>query len=107
MKKMLLSIAILLILCACTNNRFDQETWLNEPEKRNSMVHSLINQFELVGMTETEIIALLGEPAQKVDEPSRQYVYYLGRAGLGVDDSLLRLNFNNDSEIESHEVTHD
>lgn len=47
------------------------------------MVQSLINKYELKGMTEAEIIDLLGEPAQKLDQPSRQYVYYLGKAGLG------------------------
>lgn len=49
-------------------------------------------------MTETEIIGLLGEPEQKLDELSRQYVYYLGRAGLGGDDRLLRLDFFNKLE---------
>ncbi|NUU74449.1 hypothetical protein [Paenibacillus xylanilyticus] len=107
MKRMMLSVLLLLILSACNNNQFDKETWLTEPEKRNSMVYSLKNKYELIGMTETEIIDLLGEPAQKVNEPSLQYVYYMGRAGYGVDDSLLRLNFNKDSEIESHEVTND
>ncbi|MFK0521713.1 hypothetical protein ACINKY_05820 [Paenibacillus illinoisensis] len=107
MKKMLFSVLLLLFLCGCSSNHFDQKTWFNEPEKRNSMVHSLLKQFELIGMTETEIIDLLGEPAQKVDEPSRQYVYYLGRAGLGVDDRLLRLHFNKEGGIESHEVTND
>lgn len=58
-------------------------------------------------MTNTEIIDLLGEPEQMLDEPSPQFVYYLGRAGLGVDDSLLRLYFNKNGELESHEITHD
>ncbi|WP_339286172.1 hypothetical protein [Paenibacillus sp. FSL R5-0486] len=57
-------------------------------------------------MTETEIIDLFGEPEQKFDEPSRQY-YYLGRAGVGVDDSLLRLSFDKNGELESHDVSHD
>jgi len=106
MKKLLLVIILLISLCSCSNS-FDKERWLKEPEKRNSIVNSLINKYELEGMTETQIVDLLGEPEQKVDEPFRQYVYYLGRAGLGVDDRLLRLNFNNNGEIESYKVTHD
>jgi hypothetical protein len=106
MKKIVLSVLLLLILCSCSS-QFNKETWLKEPDKRNDMVQSLINKHELKGMTEAEVIDLLGEPAQKLDEPYRQYVYYLGRAGLGVDDSLLRLNFNKNGELESHEVTHD
>lgn len=106
MKKIFLSLLLLLILCACGSS-FDKEQWLSEPETRNSMVNSLTNKYELEGMTEKEIIDLLGEPAQKLDEPARHFVYYLGRAGLGVDDSLLKLHFNQDGELESHELTHD
>lgn len=106
MKKIFLSLILLLILSSCSN-QFNKEKWLEAPEKRNSMVYSLINKYELEGMTETEIVNLLGEPAEKLDEPDRQYVYYLGRAGLGVDDSLLRLSFNQNGELESHEITHD
>lgn len=106
MKKIVLSLLLLLILCSCSN-QFNKKTWFEEAEKRTSMVYSLINSYELKGMTETEIIDLLGEPEQKLDEPSRQYVYYLGRAGLGVDDSLLRLSFDKNGELESHEISHD
>ncbi|WP_091182724.1 hypothetical protein [Paenibacillus catalpae] len=106
MKKIVLSFLLLVILCSCSS-QFNKETWLEEPDKRNDMVHSLIKMYELKGMTETEIIDLLGEPAEKREEPSRQFVYYLGRAGLGVDDSLMRLNFNKNGELESHEVSHD
>jgi hypothetical protein len=106
MKKLLLSLLLLLILCSCSA-QFDKETWSKEPEKRNNMVHNLINKYELDGMTDAEIIDLLGEPEQKLDEPSPQFVYYLGRAGLGVDDSLLRLYFNKSGKLESHEITHD
>lgn len=106
MKKIMLSILLLLQFSACSYS-FHQETWLQDPEKRNGMVRSLINQqHELKGMTEQEIIQLLGEPAEKLDKPTRQFVYYLGRAGFGVDDSLFRLTFKN-GKLESHEVTHD
>jgi len=107
MKKIILSCLVLLILSSCSSRQFDQEAWMKEPEKRSGMVSSLTGKYELKGMTETEIIDLLGEPEEKLDEPSRQYVYYLGRAGLGVDDSLLRLSFDENGELESHRVTHD
>lgn len=90
MRKIFLSLLILLFLCAC-QNQFHTEGWLDDPEKRNSMVYNLLDKYELKGKTEDEIISLLGKPEQKIDEPVPQYVYYLGRAGLGVDDSLLRL----------------
>lgn len=106
MKKVLPSLLLLLVLCAC-GTPFDKEQWLTEPDSRNSMVDSLANKHKLEGMTEEEIIDLLGEPAQKLDEPARQFVYYLGRAGLGVDDSLLKLHFNQKGGLESYEITHD
>lgn len=106
MKKVFVSLLLLLILCAC-GTPFSSEQWLAEPDSRNSMVDSLINNHKLEGMTEKEIVDLLGEPAQKLDEPARQFVYYLGRAGLGVDDSLFKLHFNQNGELKSYEITHD
>lgn len=106
MKKLPFVIILILILCSCSN-QFESEKWLKEPEKRSSMVYDLINKYELEEMTETQIVDLLGKPEQIVEEPFREYVYYLGRAGLGVDDSLLRLKFNNDGELESYKITSD
>jgi hypothetical protein len=55
-------------------------------------------------MTEEEVTNLLGKPEQKVEEPTLQYVYYLGRAGLGVKDTLLVLEFNSSGTVESHRI---
>lgn len=106
MKKVLFALFVLLVLCSCSS-QFDKEVWSDEPEKRNAMVNSLVNKYELIGMMEKEIVTLLGEPAQKLEEPTMQYVYYLGRAGLGVDDSLFRLHFADDGKLKSHEISHD
>jgi hypothetical protein len=107
MKKFVFASLLLLILCSCSSTSFNKETWSNEPEKRNGILQSLVKQHELKGMTEADIIDLLSEPAQKLDEPSRQFIYYLGRAGFGVDDSLLRLYFNEEGMVKRYEVTHD
>lgn len=45
---------------------------------------SLLDKYELKGKTVNEIISLLGEPGEKLDEPVLEYVYYIGRAGLGL-----------------------
>ncbi|NOU70338.1 hypothetical protein GC098_02620 [Paenibacillus sp. LMG 31458] len=104
MKKIFLSLLVLLFLCAC-DQQFNKDGWLKEPEKRNDMVYNLINKYELVGMTEEEIIRLLGKPEQKIDKPNIQYVYYLGTAGLmGVSVSLLRLQFDQNGKLDSHEI---
>ncbi|WP_053375147.1 hypothetical protein [Paenibacillus sp. FJAT-27812] len=106
MKRILLSLLVLLFLCSC-QKQFSAEVWKDEPEQRNSMVDHLINRGELKDKTESEIISLLGEPEQKIEEPNHEFVYYLGRAGLGVDDSLLKLKFGKDGKLESHLITHD
>ncbi|WP_052350476.1 hypothetical protein [Paenibacillus gorillae] len=72
------------------------------------MLSNLLNKNNnLVGKTENEIIALIGKPEQKLDEPSFQYVYYLGRAGLGVDDSMLVLQFDESWKVKSHKIRYD
>ncbi|MCR8634570.1 lipoprotein [Paenibacillus radicis (ex Xue et al. 2023)] len=105
MKKILLTLLSVLFLSSC-QNQFNSESWLDDPEKRNSMVYDLLNKHELIGKSDKEIISLLGEPEQKLEEPALQYVYYLGRAGLGVDDSLLILQFDQNGKLESHKISH-
>ncbi|MBW7454174.1 hypothetical protein ACFOLF_26420 [Paenibacillus sepulcri] len=68
MKKIFLSLVLLLFLCAC-QNQFNSKGWLDNPEKRNSMVDNLLDNYDLKGKTEDEIISLLGEPEQKIDQP--------------------------------------
>jgi hypothetical protein len=68
------------------------------------MVYDMLEKNELKGKQEDEIISLLGEPEQKIDEPVLQFVYYLGRAGLGVDDMLLVLQFDQNGKLESHKI---
>ncbi|WP_249900267.1 hypothetical protein [Paenibacillus sp. PK3_47] len=93
---------MMLILCSCGG--FDRDTWLTEPEKRDSMVSNLTSQFKLEGMTESEIVDLLGEPDQKLTEPPMQYLYYTGTAGLGVKVALLQLLFDEEGKVESHDT---
>ncbi|ANY70176.1 hypothetical protein BBD42_29480 [Paenibacillus sp. BIHB 4019] len=103
MKKIIISFLMLLIICSCSS-QFDKETWLKEPEKRQDMVSSLTNKFKLKGMTENEIIDLLGEPAEKLSEPSRQFLYYIGSAGLGIKVTLLQLQLDENGKVESHDI---
>lgn len=102
MKKIIISFLMVLILCSCS--QFDQEAWLKEPEKRHDMMGSLTSKYKLKGMTENEIIDLLGEPAEQLTEPSRQFLYYIGSAGLGVKVTLLQLHFDENGKVESHDI---
>lgn len=102
MKKMIISFLMVLILCSCSH--FDQETWKKEPEKRDDMISSLTSKYKLKGMTENEIFDLLGEPSEKLTDPSRQFLYYIGSAGLGVKVTLFQLHFDEDGKVESHDI---
>ncbi|SDE22908.1 hypothetical protein SAMN02799630_03003 [Paenibacillus sp. UNCCL117] len=68
------------------------------------MVSDLTSKYTLKGMTESEIIDLLGEPAEKLTEPSRQFLYYIGSAGFGVKVTLLQLHFDDTGKVESHDI---
>ncbi|OBR67730.1 hypothetical protein A7K91_08295 [Paenibacillus oryzae] len=105
--KLLFTLVLVFSLTAC-DKAFDGEKWSENPEERGSMMGSLQKKHELKGMTEDEIVELLGEPSSKQEEEEeRQFVYYLGRASLGVDDSLLRLYFSEDGIVESYRITND
>ncbi|GGG54646.1 hypothetical protein [Paenibacillus radicis (ex Gao et al. 2016)] len=107
MRKTVIALLGLLLLCAC-QSQFTADSWASDREKRSEMLSDLLNKNNnLVGKTENEIIALMGKPEEKLDEPSSQYVYYLGRAGLGVDDSLLVLQFDENWKVESHKIRYD
>lgn len=103
--KLLLALVLLFSLSACVK-AFDGEKWSENREERGSMMDSLQKKHELKGMTEDEIIDLLGEPESK-EESERTFVYYLGRASLGVDDRLLKLYFSEDGKVESYQITSD
>ena len=70
------------------------------------MVSNLTSKYKLKGMTEGEVIDLLGEPGEKLTVPSREFLYYVGSAGLGVKVTLLQLHFDENGKVESHNITY-
>ena len=120
MKKIIILVMVVIILCSCSrlnerdqseqsnqSEQFDQQLWLNEPEQRESLVRSLTNNYQLKGMTEEEIIDLLGEPDQIISESSKQYLFFIGYGGfVGINVSLLQLQFDANGKVESHSVIH-
>lgn len=69
---------------------FTTQKWIKAPEDRTKIVVDLLNKHKLVGMTEAEIISLLGEEDSYANtktsfkisrtyfEPESTIVYYLG-----------------------------
>lgn len=69
------------------------------------MIGSLTSKYKLKGMTEREVIDLLGEPSQKVSDPSRQFLYNAGPAGLfGIKVQVFQLIFDENGKVESYDI---
>ena len=71
----------------------------NEITLRWDMTHDLQEDHVLNGMTEEEIIELLGQPESKKIE----WTYDLGMARRGIDTGTLSLTFEN-GKVKTHHV---
>jgi hypothetical protein len=89
-----------------SRTEFNSEKWKNwemtedTMTQRWDMVDDLQNKYELDGMTETEIIKLLGEPGSKT---RIEWTYDLGMARRGINTGTLRLTFEN-GKVKTHHV---
>lgn len=108
----ILSILIVIAIAALVGlgiykyqHNFTAEKWLEAPNDRTKIVDDLIIKHKLIGMTEEEIISLLGEEdhyantktsfkiSDKYFEPGNTIVYYLGVEYM--DDMWLIISLNN------------
>ena len=84
-------------LIARERRSFRTEKWISDPENRTRIVDDLLSDYELVGMTEEEIRALLGGH----DNESGYFLqedrlgYWLGpeRGWISIDSEWLVLDF--------------
>lgn len=67
---------------------------------RWDMVNDLQDDYELDGMTEEEIVKLLGEPEYK---SKVEWTYNLGMARFGIDTGILSLTLEN-GKVKTHHV---
>jgi hypothetical protein len=85
---------------------FDSDKWkswtMTEDEMtlRWDMTHDLQEEHQLDGMTEEQIIELLGQPGSKSDI---EWTYDLGMARSGIDTGTLSLTFEN-GKVKTHNV---
>ena len=86
---------------------FDSEKWKSWKESENemslrwNMIADLEDDYKLKGMTDKEIIDLLGEPGTK---SNIEWTYYLGMAGHGIDTGTLSLTFEN-NKVKSYRIS--
>lgn len=87
---------------------FDSNVWKNatftteDQPVRQQMVDDLLKRYPLVGMTRSQIDALLGVPAATNYFKGFDYVYLLGpeRGFFGIDSEFLRIKFKDNRVIE-------
>ncbi len=90
-----------------THEPFDSEKWKNwteteaEMSLRWDMMNSLRNNYNLNGMSKTEILELLGPPNWTTE---LEFKYNLGMAKRGIDTGSLKIIFDSNNQVESFYV---
>ena len=76
---------------------FTPGKWLEYPEKRAKMTADLFEDFDLIGMSEDEIIELLGNNNNDYGyfNKDNRFVYYLGNERTIIDSEWLLIDFEN------------
>lgn len=87
-------ISLVLVVCISLGGRsyiseFSSEKWSNNEGLRTYMVEDLEEEHKIVGMTDKEVLELLGEPDDiwELSEKERYaYIYYIGTDIIGESD---------------------
>ena len=89
---------------------FSAKKWREAPDERVNIVDSLLSKHDLIGMTEKEVTALLGENDNDSGYFSKdgRYVYYLGpeRGFFSIDSEWLLIDFS-DGAVSDFSLTTD
>ena len=96
-------ILIIVVIIGCLaykeKHSFSKEKWINTPEERALFVDDLLIKYKLIGMSEHEILNLLGENDNEMGTFAEdyRYVYCLGLEGqlFKIDNQWLVLDFAN------------
>lgn len=89
---------------------FTTQKWVSAPEYRALMLHNFLNTNHLIGMTQSEVTALLGENDNDDGyfNASDRFVYCLGLDGqlFKIDNQWLLIDFV-DGVVADYSVTRD
>ena len=89
---------------------FTSEKWSNKPDERALFVNDLLENHEIIGMTESDIISLLGENDNDMGYflKDDRFVYCLGLEGqlFKIDNQWLLLDFTN-GIVSDYSITMD
>lgn len=92
---------VLLVFCLVgavglrNRSTFTQEKWLRHPESRARITDNLLDQYDLIGMTEQEVLDLLGPNDNRMGyfTQENRFVYCLGGERLIMDSEWLLIDF--------------
>ncbi len=88
------------VLTGCNGTDFNSEEWKNWEESeadlflRWDMIEDLTNEYELKGMSNENVIELLGEPESRTE---RELIYFLGHTRKGINTGSLILTIERDT----------
>ena len=95
---------LLLLLIYKFRHTFTAKKWAAYPENRTLIVSDLLEKHSLTGMTESEILALLGEHNNDRGyfSAENRFVYYMGpeRGFISIDSEWLIIDFENGAVSE-------
>ena len=98
---MFLTVAVLIMIWKYSHT-FTVDKWNNEPSERYKIVSDMLSKNEIIGMTENEIISLLGEETEthpqsfkssmSVDSDENTLIYELGAAYIDYEWLIIKLD---------------
>ena len=98
---MFLTVAVLIMIWKYSHT-FTVDKWNNEPSERYKIVSDMLSKNEIIGMTENEIISLLGEETEthpqsfkssmSVDSDENTLIYELGAKYIDYEWLIIKLD---------------
>jgi hypothetical protein len=75
--------------------QFDSALWQQQKRLRPRMIHSLLGEYQLLGISRGDVDEMLGKPSGRDSIREGNYIYWAGTDG-GIDDMWLEIDFEND-----------
>jgi hypothetical protein len=81
---------------------FDKDEWRTNIDQRYKMADDLIDSEKVLGLTESQVIELLGKPTNKYDNTIRYYIGDRPTPGLDLDPDELVLDLKDGKVVKSY-----
>lgn len=93
-------------------HEFTKKKWIKEPSNRSQIVEDLFQNYKLVGMTQKEVINLLGSPdAEHLigESEAKGLSYNIGPEPgfISIDDAWLDIYLNEERRVSHYKLTTD